>query len=514
MSALSDQHAHVHELVERESELALLEAALEQASAGRGRVALVTGEAGGGKTALIERFCAERAGDARMLRGACDALFTPRPLGPIHDFGGDVGPRLAERLREGAISYQVAEALIEELRGGELTLVVIEDVHWADEATLDVLRLSARRIENARVLFVLSYRDDALEAGHPLRVTLGEVASGLALTRVALAPLSREAVAQLAEPYEIDGDGLYRLTAGNPFFVTEVLASGGVELPATVRDAVLARMARLSPEARGVLEAVSVGTPHAELWFLEALSGAIDGRLDECVASGMLVPTEGAVVFRHELSRVAVEGSLAEGKRLNFHRRALEILASRSDRELDLARVAHHADAAADRDAVLRFAPAAGAHASSVGAHREAAEQYARALRYAPGLPPKQVAELLKARSRECYLTDQLEEAIDALERAVEIHRELDEHANEGETLARLSPILWGAGRSGEARQVGRQAVDLLEQLPPGRELSSAYRNLAFLQGHLGDASAGLRGPGVLSTWLNTSVTRTFSARR
>ena len=105
-------------------------------------------------------------------------------------------------------------------------MLVLEDVHWADEATLDVLRLVVRRIAGERVLIVLSYRDEVLDARHPLRILLGEVATGLSLTRVALAPLSPDAVALLAEPYDVDAAELLRATAGNPFFVTEVLASG------------------------------------------------------------------------------------------------------------------------------------------------------------------------------------------------------------------------------------------------------------------------------------------------
>ena len=481
MSLLDDTRVVAHELVEREGELAALEVAFGEARAGRGHMALVTAEAGGGKTALIERFCAAQASPTRVLRGVCDALFTPRPLGPIEDFASDVGPALAELLLGEAIPYQVAAALIEQLRWNEPTVLVIEDVHWADEATLDVLRLMARRIRTARVLIVLSYRDEAMDVSHPLRVMLGEVASGLALTRVGLAPLSPDAVAQLAEPYGIDADELYRVTAGNPFFVTEVLASGGAEIPATVRDAVLARAARLTPEARSVLEAVAVATPHAELWLVEALSGEIDPRLDECIASGMLVSADGAVTFRHELARLAVEESLPTRRRLSLHRSALETLVSREDSDLNLARIAHHADAAGDKDAMVRFAPAAGAHASSLGAHREAAEHYGRALRYSEDLSPADRAELLKRRSRECYLTDQADEAIDSLQRAVDAYRELGDRAREGETLSKLSSILWCPGRGEEARLMARQAVDLLEQLSPGRELALAYANLSFV---------------------------------
>jgi DNA-binding CsgD family transcriptional regulator len=489
VTILRDPQVDVHDrLVERDHELAVLEDAFDEATAGRGGIALVTAEAGGGKTALIDRFCADRPRRARVLRGACDPLLTPRPLGPIHDFAPDAGSPLTERLAGDAVPYQVAAGLLEELRQNGPTVVVIEDVHWADEATLDVLSVLARRIESIGVLVLLSYRDETLDAAHPLRVVLGNIATGVALRRLPLAPLSHEAVAELAEPFGLDAEELHEVTRGNPFFVTEVIASGGADIPTTVRDAVLARAAGLSREARAVLEAAAVvATPLAELWLVEALCGEIDARLDECIASGMLVDSVGAVTYRHELARLAIEESLPTARRLSLHRSALEALTSRQNNEVSLARIAHHADAAGDAEAVLRFAPAAGAYAASVGAHREAAEQYARALRHAGARPPREVAELLRRRSRECYLTDQADEAIAALQREVDVHRELGDRAKTGETLAKLSTILWCPGRGEEARPIGRKAVALLEQLPPGPELAAAYANQAFLQGWVGD---------------------------
>ena len=474
--AVKDARVDVDGLVERERELALLEAALEEASLGRGHMVLVTAEAGGGKTALIERFCAERAGRARVFRGACDALFTPRPLGPIHDFAADAGPELTEKLLGEAIPYQVAAALIDELGTGEPTVLVVEDLHWADEATLDVIRLVARRIAAARVLIVLSYRDEALDARHPLRVMIGEVASALALTRVPLAPLSLKAVAQLAEPYGVDAGELYRVTAGNPFFVAEVCASGNGGIPATVRDAVLAGAARLSDEARAVLDEVAIAPPQVELWLLEALAGEHVSALEECLSSGMLVErAAGAISFRHEIARLAIEESVEPRRRLSLHRAALAALAEPRAATLDVARLAHHADASGDADAVLRYAPAAAERAVAVGAHREAAAHYARVLRLGDRLSAAERAGLLERRSRACYLTDDIDEAIEAVEEALELRRALAQPLEEGEALVWLSKILWCPGRSADSERAARKAVELLETLPPSPELANAY---------------------------------------
>jgi ATP/maltotriose-dependent transcriptional regulator MalT len=481
MSLLDDPHVLVNSLVERDGQIAELAAAFDEAARGQGRVVLVTAEAGGGKTALIERFCSLQTGSTAVLRGACDALFTPRPLGPVQDVALDVGPELAELLKAEASPYQVAATLLEELRRHAPTVLVVEDVHWADEATLDVLRLIARRIATERVLIVLSCRDEEIHATHPVRVMLGELASGVAVNRVALAPLSLEAVTELAEPYGMDPDGLRRVTGGNPFFVTEVLESGGEDVPATVRDAVLARAARLTHAARRVLDAVSIVTGQAELWLVEALVGEIDARLDECLASGMLVSSEGRVAYRHELARMAVEESVTAARRLRLHRSALEILVSRGDTDLNLARIAHHADAAGEAAAVLEFAPQAAARAASLGAHREAAAQYRRALRYAEELALAKRAILLERYAFECYLTDQADEAIDALKAAAELYHELGDGTKEGATLDWLASILWCPGRGSEGRQVVLEAVALLEENPRGVELAKAYENVAWL---------------------------------
>ena len=219
-------------------------------------------------------------------------------------------------------------------------------------------------------------------ARHPLRIVLGELATTQAVRRIRLDGLSHEAVARLAEPLSVDADELYRKTAGNPFFVVEVLAGQADEIPDTVRDAIFARAARLSPPAKRLLEAVAVVPQQAELWLLEALAGDATDALEECLASGMLTSEQAGVAFRHELARLAVEESIALSRRVDLHRKALAALSDPPGGAPDLARLAHHAEAAGDSAAVLRFAPVAAARAATLGAHREAAAQLARAVRF------------------------------------------------------------------------------------------------------------------------------------
>jgi tetratricopeptide (TPR) repeat protein len=240
------------------------------------------------------------------------------------------------------------------------------------------------------------------------------------------------------------------------------------EIPETVRDAVLARVARLSAAARSLLEAVALVPPQAELWLLDALAEDV-GCLQECLASGMLAADPSGVAFRHELARLAVEESVAPNRRVGLHRAALAALADPPSGEPDLARLAHHAEAARDADAVLRFAPGAAARAASLGAYREAAAQYARALRFGHRLSPGERADLLELRAGACYVTDEYDQGIAALREALECRTAQGDRLKEGDVLRRLSDFLWCPGWTAESERRAREAVALLEALPAGR---------------------------------------------
>jgi DNA-binding CsgD family transcriptional regulator/tetratricopeptide (TPR) repeat protein len=466
-------------LLERATALVQLRTALEAARAGdSGRLVFVGGEAGVGKTSLMRAFAAGQGASARVLWGACDGLFTPRPLGPLLDIADEVGGELTRLIASDARPHDVAAGLVQELGAGEPSVVVLEDLHWADEATLDVVRLAARRLPRG-ALMICTYRDDELGSGHPLRLVLGELATNGNIDRLKLEPLSAAAVAELGAPAGIDAGELHRRTGGNPFFVTEVLAAAQDRIPDTVRDAVLARAARLDEEAHALLEAVAIVPPQIELWVLEAIAGPAFARLDECVSSGMLASARSAVAFRHELARLTIEESLAPVRSLTLHRAALAALRDPPSGTPELAQLAHHADAAADADAVVRFAPEAGARAASLGAHREAAAQYARALRYADRLDASARADLLERRALELYATGQVDDAVVAQEEAVACRRIAGDARAEGDALRSLGRLLGFAGRAEDDALVAREAVAVLERLPPGRELAMAYGTLA-----------------------------------
>ena len=467
-------------LLERADELGLLhEYAAEAAASGRGQVVLVFGEAGIGKTALLRHFRGHLPRRVTALTGSCDPLFTPRPLGPLLEPAEELGGEPAELVAAGARPFDVAVALADALAAIAPTVLIIEDVHWADEATLDVLRVLARRATESGVVLVISYRSDQLHRDHPLRMVLGELGSGDGVTRLELGGLSREAVGELATSSRLDADELFERTAGNPFFVTETVAAGTGDLPETVRDAVHARVARLSPSARIVLDAVAVVPQRAEVWLLEALTGGDLGALDECLRSGVLRAEGDGVLFRHELARLAVEASLPPDRAVRLHRRALVALADPSLGAPDQVRLAHHAEAAGDGPAVLRHAPAAGEGAAARGSPREAQHHYWRALRFADGIDPAARAELLERFCEHAYLSDMRSEAVGAIDEAIAIHRRRGDAAREGHALRLRARLLGCIGRAREAAETIREAVRVLEQGPPSAELARAYSYLA-----------------------------------
>jgi DNA-binding CsgD family transcriptional regulator/tetratricopeptide (TPR) repeat protein len=478
-------------LVERDESLAALQGALSEVKAGQGRLVLVAGEPGVGKTALVRTFCRDVRRSMRVLEGACDALLTPRPLSPLLDIGAVTGGAFERLLLGNARPPEVFAGLRDEL-AREPAVVVIEDAHWADEATLDVLRMLGRRIESIPALAIVTYRDPGVERAHELRLLLGELATVPAVTRLRLEPLSAGAVLELSIGSTIDADELYLLTSGNPFYVVEVLDASGTALPATVSDAVLARAGRVSDRARIVLEVVAVSPPRAEHWLVEAVCGEAAGQVDECVAVGMLVDIDGGVAFRHELARMAIENTLGPAQRRLWHRRLLGALQAATGVD-EPARLAHHAEAAGERDQVLSFAPAAAEEATMVGAHREAAAQYGRALRFAGALPLREQADLLQLQSDALFNTDDQVDAIAALQRAIDLYQRAGDVVGEAAALSRLTPCLTCRGQIAKARVAGERAVAMLEPLGNSRELGAAYGamvNLCFFADELDAAIA------------------------
>ncbi|MGA3155936.1 MAG: AAA family ATPase [Steroidobacteraceae bacterium] len=458
------------DLLERERNLADLNGWFESVTDRSGCVVLVGGEAGVGKTVLIQQF-SDRPHGARVLWGACDALFTPQPLAPLYDIARQTQGALLAAIASGAARDAIFTCALEELERTK-TLVIFEDLHWADEATLDLLRYLGRRIRRTQAMLVVTYRDDEIGARHPLRLVIGELPRA-STHRILVSPLSESAVGQLAERAGRSAKDLHSITGGNPLFVTEVLASTADTVPATVRDAVLARAGRLSPSARDIAEMVCVVPGRAETWLVEQALHLNEQDIEDCAAIGMARSEDATLAYRHELVRRAIEQSLSPLRLCNLHSRVLAALATRPD--IPAARLAHHASAAHDPAQVQRYAPLAGAQAAAVGAHREAVSHYELALRHGENLPTEERVRLQELLSIECTLTAHDERAIELECLALKFWRSSGSRLQEGRALRLLATMSWSAGQLAAALQYAKDAVTVLQALPPSADLALAY---------------------------------------
>lgn len=464
------------ELIERDDALARLTDAQHAAASGAGRIALVSGEAGIGKTSLVRQRVAA-PGRFRVLWGGCEALYSPRPLGPLYDMSDALGARVSGLLGRDGQRAELFAAVLAELAATP-TVMVLEDLHWADAATLDLVRFLGRRVERAPLLLVLTYRDDELGDRHPLRAVLGDLPPD-ALRRVPLAPLSEASVIELARRSRRSPTGLHAATAGNPFFVTEALRSEG--LPATVRDAVLGRAARQPPSVRALLDLAAIVPGRIEIGLVDAVLAPGTDDVAQALASGLLDADGRSYAFRHELARIALERALAPPLAASLHARVLRVLESGRAGAVPRARLVHHAAGAGDAHAVLVHAPPAAADAAAHASHREAAELYRTALEHSSGLPPAQRAELLDGRAYQCYLIEQMEHAIAARLSALAIWQQLGDRRQEGRTLRWLSRLHWFVGRNPEAESYANRAIELLGADSDDVELAWAMSNRAQL---------------------------------
>jgi DNA-binding CsgD family transcriptional regulator/tetratricopeptide (TPR) repeat protein len=514
-------------LLERQAELQTLGAAVERAGTGRGSAVLVLGEAGIGKTSLVQAFLSAAAARARVLAGTCEDLLTSRALGPLRDAARSAaGGPLAAALSPRADPELVFAAVVDELvLPPRPVVLVIEDAHWADGATLDVLRYVGPRMPSVPAVLLVTYRDDALARDHPLRGVLGVLGS-TAATRLRLDRLTADAVAEMAAATDVDPGELFRLTGGNPFYVSEVLASPCDTVPPTVVDAVLARVRTLSLPAQAALDRLAVVPAGAELVLLRALAGDL-APIAEAERAGVVEVRGDVVAFRHELARRAVAESLPASVRLELNADVLRALVARPD--CDPFRALHHAVEAGDDAAVVAHGQAAAREATRVGAHQQAAACYAQVLARGHLLTTAERAALgetytwalsnsnrahfaaaaaataaelwqqdgndrrlvraLITLARQQWLTERPVAALESVERAFELARPLGDGPQYALALLGLGGLLVIIDREEEGLPYLNEALDIAERAGAAgwAALSYNYRGSARLQ--LGDLS-------------------------
>lgn len=423
------------DLLERQTQLEDLAQHLREAGTCAGKIAFVSGEAGAGKSALVEQFAHQAPRGTCVLWGHCDALQTSRVLGPVNEVAA--GLSLSGTAREsGGSREQLFSRLLERLSPpNPVSMVVLEDLHWADEATLDFVRFMGRRIQRTRCLMIATHRDDELAPTHLLRGVLGDV-TGQHTARLRIPPLSLDAIEQLARGTRHDARQVYQVTAGNAFFVRELLSAPKDTVPETVRDAVLARLLQCSAAARELAELVSLLPGRTPSWLSRTLLGDVGAAADETVGRGLLRYHDEALAFRHELGRLAVESTVPRARAQALHGRILRALI---EHDADLSQLVHHASYAQDEQAVLKYAPRAAERAALAGANREAVAHLATALGHAGSLSAPERARLLELHAAGCNMTNEVSVSISSGTEALALWRELGDVAAQARVHLLLS---------------------------------------------------------------------------
>ncbi len=472
-------------LLEREKELGSLVDLLAGVGSSGGKVVLVRGEAGIGKSILVREFVEGHADEAHVLFGSCDDLLTPQPLGPFWEIAREESS-LGEPLEKGD-RRSVMEFLLDLLsRSLRPTVLVIEDNHWADEATLDVIRYLGRRIARTNGLLVLTYRDGEVDYYHPLRQVIGELVPQ-DLVRIHLGGLSAEAVALMVEDAGLDSDQVLSLTDGNPLFVTEVAASGVEGVPSSVQDSVLARAAKLSLKARQILDLVSVIPGEAEQTLIEHLVDSTQEHLTECARQGLLRIEADTVSFHHELTRRAVESALSASDRRRLNAEVLGELGGLGD----LARLVHHAVGANDVDSIVEFAPRAARAAMAIESYREAVAHFRTLEPYLDRINDADRGSIFDDWAGTAFNLDNVE-AHQILGKAISLHRSSGDDLALGRALTFATRTNEINGNPKAADACVAEAIAILESHPPSEGLAFALSQRAWLSMMRGDGARAI----------------------
>jgi class 3 adenylate cyclase/tetratricopeptide (TPR) repeat protein len=518
-------------LVGRDAELAALDALLGTATAGTAKIALIGGDAGLGKTAFLRAFLElARGRGARVLFGECSEIEARRPFGPVVDAFLAAGIPLPDDLRVGGPGAQAVTELeryrahaaltttIAEAARTQTVVLAIDDLHWADEATLELVPYLARKLRSARVLVVGAYRTDEMHRTHPLEHVLAELARSRLADEVRLRKLTEDETATVISgalglgraPTTAFRRAIHARCEGNPFFVEEVLRAlvergelayregawrrtkevSDLTIPVSVRDAVQQRLRALTGDALRTIQIAAVIGQRFDFDLLQKVTGqpetevlgALRAAVDEQLVQEEPGDESEGFRFRHALTRETVLADLLQRERRLLHRRIGETIegttADPEDRAEDLA---YHFDEARDHARAFRYHEAAARSSTRLLAFARALHHLERAVELAPDDDP-QLGPLMIRLADAAFQMNELDRSRRAADEALRIFERAVDVRGQGAALSRASRIAWYFGETDRAMGHARRAVDLLEPLGASRELAEAYAEMARLE--------------------------------
>jgi DNA-binding CsgD family transcriptional regulator len=470
------------ELIERAGFLTSLQAKFKDVAEGEGHCILVSGEAGIGKTSLVKAFCKEVQNNCKIYRGTCDALFTPSPLAPVYDIAWQIHRDMWRNSVDITDRAALFASLFHELENQkETTLIVFEDIHWADEATHDFIKFLARRITQLRCLFILTYRDAEIHSRHPLRNVLGQLNPD-SLTRLQLLPLSREAVEKMASEKGYSGEDVYSISGGNPFYVNEILASYSLGIPENIKDSILSVYNRLDEKTKQIWRILSILPIGFEIKYLEKIEPLYPAAIHNCLDLKILILKDGVIFFKHELYRRTVEASLSPLIRIELNKRILDLFGESFEQNGEIGRIIHHAKNANEYQLVVKYAPLAASQAASVGAHIEACTLYLSAIEYYQGNDKGLLVQFYESYAYECYLTNQIKEAIIYIGKSLNLVTGTNDLEKMANCMRFLSRLWWLEGDRKKAEAYANDAIKVLTDHPVSRVKGMVFGNMARLK--------------------------------
>jgi DNA-binding CsgD family transcriptional regulator len=470
------------ELIERDEFLRSLDDGFRKAATGEGHCFFIMGEAGIGKTSLVKTFLHSIKDESIQYVGACDSLFTPRPLAPLYDLALQMSDEWFDKINSIASRTELFAKFVQQITNKRTTVVLVfEDIHWADEATLDFVKFFARRINRSKCLFILTFRDDEFNQQDFLRNVLGDLSPDT-FTRLELTPLSKEAVQGLADKKGYDGEDVYTITAGNPFYVNEILASYSSGVPENIKDSILSVYNRLEDDAKNVWQMLSVIPEGLELTRLYKIEQRWHEAIGNCIAARILIIKGNKIFFKHELYRRTVEMSLSPFKRVALNKMILGLFLESFEENEEIEKIVHHAKNANENNLVVQFAPLAARQAARVGSHIEASKLFLTAIEYSDERDPDLLVNLYEAYAHECYLISQIKEGITYQCKGLKIWKEKNEIEKMGNGLRFLSRLWWFECNRDQSEGYARQAIDVMDKQPSSKIKAMTYSNMSQLK--------------------------------
>lgn len=450
--------------LERESEAERIRTAIRSAHDSGGVMVTIEGPAGVGKSTLLRHLL--DTSDRPAALGICDDLAIPQPLGPFVDIARE-HQMFATELDSGTGAFRTF--LIDYMTQGFPALIAIEDVHWADQLTIDALAYVGRRIDRARAAVLVTFRSE-VPPNSPVRRLLGQVPPDR-LMRVQLEELSLAAVKRMAEGSGRDPDHLYALTGGNPFLVTELLAADDA-IPQTVADSVGARLAAMPHEAADTAELLSVTTGEVEWEIIESLLPSGSTALADLELNRLVVSTPNGVGYRHELLRQVVADRLTATRKRELHRQILDASLAHNPSPSHLA---HHAAGAGDVQILVRSSKEAVEVATEAGAHVEALRHIDNLIPHVETVTERERAEIWDMAARAYWFNQRTDDSLAAAVEAAALWEDLEEPGRWGASLNHASRVEWQLAHPQRANELLLQAIAVLETQPHSPQLAHAY---------------------------------------